>query len=127
MTTKTKKKPEKGSELLESSEALAEQLTKGEQFLEKNRKYVFIFGGAIALVIIGIFLFNYYKSTQGEKAQVDMFQAQYYFEADSLDKALLGDGNNLGFLDIIDEYPMTKAANLANFYAGTIYYSYQCG
>jgi hypothetical protein len=43
-----------------------------------------------------------------------MFQAVYYFEADSLDKALNGDGNNLGFLEIIDEYSVTDAANLAN-------------
>ena len=50
-----------------------------------------------------------------------MFQAVYYFEADSLDKALNGDGNNLGFLEIIDEYGVTDAANLANFYAGVSY------
>ena len=50
-----------------------------------------------------------------------MFQAVYYFEADSLDKALNGDGNNLGFLEIIDEYGITDAANLANYYAGVSY------
>ena len=47
-----------------------------------------------------------------------MFQAVYYFESDSLNKALNGDGINLGFLDIIDEYSGTDAANLARFYAG---------
>ena len=31
-----------------------------------------------------------------------MFHAQQYFEADSLDKALYGDGNSLGFIDIIN-------------------------
>ena len=50
-----------------------------------------------------------------------MFQAVYYFEADSLDKALDGDGNNLGFLAIIDDYGFSDAANLANFYAGAAY------
>ena len=50
-----------------------------------------------------------------------MFQAVYYFEADSLDKALNGDGNNLGFLDIADEYGITDAGNLANYYAGVSY------
>jgi len=121
MATKTKKKPETKNELLESSEALAERLTKGEQFLEKNKRLVFIAGGAIAVALVGIFFFNYYRNTQNEKAQVDIFQAQYYFEQDSLEKALHGDGNNLGFLDIIDDYPMSKAANLATFYTGTIY------
>ena len=50
-----------------------------------------------------------------------MFQAIYYYESDSLDKALLGDGNNYGFIDIIDNYSMTKAANLSHFYAGSAY------
>ena len=121
MATKTKKKQETGNELLESSEAIAEQVIRGEQFIEKNKKMVFIIGGMIAVVIAAFFLYDYYKTTQNEKAIVDVFQAQYYFEQDSLDKALSGDGNNFGFLDIIDEYPMSESANLANFYAGVIY------
>ncbi len=47
-----------------------------------------------------------------------MFQAVYYFEADSLNKALNGDGNNFGFLEIIEEFGITAAANLSHFYAG---------
>jgi TolA-binding protein len=50
-----------------------------------------------------------------------MFQAVFYFEADSLNKALNGDGNNLGFLSIIDDYGITDAGNLANYYAGVCY------
>ncbi len=121
MATKSKKTQESGNELLESSEAIAEQVIKGEQFLEKNRKMVFIIGGAVAVILAAFFIFDYYKTSQNEQALVDIFQAQYYFEQDSLDKALLGDGNNFGFLDIINEYPMSKSANLSNFYAGVIY------
>ncbi len=47
-----------------------------------------------------------------------MFAAERYFENDSLDLALYGDGNYLGFLDIIDDYGFTKSANLAHYYAG---------
>jgi len=47
--------------------------------------------------------------------------AQKYFEQDSLNKALNGDGQNPGFLDIIDEYSMTNASNLANYYTGLIF------
>ena len=50
-----------------------------------------------------------------------MFQAIYYFEADSLGSALNGDGNNYGFLDIMDEYSGTEAANIASYYAGACY------
>lgn len=120
MATKTKKKPEKGSELLESHEALAEQLSRGEEFIEKNKKIVFIIGGVLAVVVAGFFLFKYYKETQNQQANAEVFQAQYYFEQDSLSKALNGDGNNLGFLEIIEEYPMSDAANLSHFYAGAI-------
>jgi tetratricopeptide (TPR) repeat protein len=48
-----------------------------------------------------------------------MFMAEKYFSQDSLKLALNGDGNNLGFIDIADQYKLTKTGKLANFYAGT--------
>jgi len=117
----SKKKETKKNEIFESSEALAEQLSKSERFVEENKTLVFGILGAIMLAVAGYFIFNYYVSNQNEQAQIDMFQAVYYFEADSLDKALNGDGNNYGFLDIIDNYRITKTANLAHFYSGAIY------
>lgn len=120
MMAKSKRnvKPGKGEELLENPEVLAEQISKTEEFIEKNRKLVFIVGGAISLMVAGYFLYNYWITNRNATAQNEMFQAVYYFEADSLDNALNGDGNNLGFLDIIDSYSMTEAANLAHYYAG---------
>jgi len=50
-----------------------------------------------------------------------MFMAEKYFEKDSVNLALFGDGNYLGFLDIIDDYKMTKSANLSKYYAGICY------
>jgi len=119
--SKVKGKPQKGEDLLENPEVLAEQISKTEEFLEKNKKMVMIVGGAIALIVAGYFLYNYWVTTQNENAQNEMFQAIYYFEADSLDLALNGDGNNYGFLEIIDNYGMSDAANLSNYYAGAIY------
>ncbi len=89
--------------------------------LSRNPKIVVGVAAAILIIVGGYFAFNYYKNSQNDLAQKEMFQAVYYFEADSLDKALNGDGNNLGFLEIIDEYGVTDAANLANFYAGVSY------
>jgi tetratricopeptide (TPR) repeat protein len=121
--TKYRKKKDikKGNELLESPEALAERLSKTEQYLEKNKKVVLIALGSIALVISAFFLGRYYLTNQNNQAQVDMFQAVYYFESDSLDLALNGDGNNYGFLDIIDNYSFTETANLAHYYVGASY------
>ena len=51
-----------------------------------------------------------------------MFQAEFQFERDSFELALLNPGGGYsGFLDIIDNYGGTKAANLANYYAGISY------
>jgi tetratricopeptide (TPR) repeat protein len=118
---KKKKAEKKGSELLESPEALAARLSKTEQYLEKNKKIVLIAIGTLAVIVSGFFLGRYYLNNQNNQAQIEMFQAIYYFESDSLDLALNGDGNNYGFLDIIDNYGFSKAANLAHFYVGASY------
>jgi len=123
MAVKNKKQsPENaGNDLLENPEALAESFSKTEEFINNNKGLVFGLFGLLVLIIGGLFGFRGYKNSQNEQAQSDMFQAIYYFESDSLDLALEGDGNNLGFLDIIEEYGITDAANLANFYVGTAY------
>lgn len=115
------KKEEHKHELLENPEALKEKLAGAENWLEQNPKIVVGIAAAILIIVGGYFAFNYYKNNQNALAQNEMFQAVYYFEADSLDKALNGDGNNLGFLQIIDEFGITDAANLANYYAGVSY------
>ena len=109
------------SELLESSEALRERISGTEDFVKKNAGLLTGIFVAIALIIGGFFGYRYYMDSQNDAAQEEMFQAVFYFEADSLSKALNGDGNNYGFLEIIDEYGGTKAANLAHYYSGLIY------
>jgi len=106
----------KGDQRLENIE---ETLTKTEQFIFNNQKNISVVVLIILAAIIGYFAYNkYYMAPKSMEASKQMFAAQRYFELDSLDKALYGDGNNLGFLDIIDEYSMTKPGNLANYYAG---------
>jgi tetratricopeptide (TPR) repeat protein len=117
--SKTKKKQPERAKLVEDPNELRERLTRTEEFLETNRKWVFLIGGAIVVLIMAFFGFKYYVDRQNLEAHANMFQAQYYFEDDEFSLALNGDGNNMGFLEIIDEYPLTEAANLAHFYAGT--------
>lgn len=113
-------KKEENKDLLENPELLAEKVEGVEHWIEENPKIVFGVLGALVLIVGGFFGFRYYVGTQESIAQQEMFQAVYYFEADSLDLALKGDGNNLGFEQIIDDFGMTDAANLANYYAGAI-------
>ncbi|MBU2915497.1 MULTISPECIES: tetratricopeptide repeat protein [Reichenbachiella] len=121
MTKKRKDAESHGNDLLESPEALAAQLSRTEHFIEKNKTLVSVLGGVVAVIIIGFLFGRYYIENQNENAQRDMFQAVYYFEADSLGLALNGDGNNYGFLEIMDSYGMTDAANLASYYTGATY------
>lgn len=99
-----------------------EALSKSEKFIEKNQKILTIVIGSAVVIVLGVFAFQkLYVAPREKAAQGQMFVAQKYFEQDSLNKALNGDANYPGFLDIIDDYSMTKSANLANYYAGIIY------
>lgn len=110
----------KGSEyeLLENPDALANRLNKSEDFVKKNKNALLGAFALIAAVIVGGFLYYNYRTSRNAEAQSEMFQAVYYFEADSLNKALAGDGQYLGLTQIADEYSGTDAGNLASYYAG---------
>ena len=92
-----------------------------QHFFEKNKNLILGGLGLFLVIIIGGY---YYKNIYMPKAEMsannDMFDAQYYFEKDSFALALNSDG---GFLDVINNHGNTKAANLANYYAGLCYYN----
>jgi TolA-binding protein len=96
--------------------------SKTELYIEENKKSLAIIAAGIILVITGYFAWDkLYVAPQEEEAQSKMFVAQQYFENDSLDKAINGDGNNPGFKTIAEEYGVTKSANLAHYYLGICY------
>lgn len=102
--------------------AVEEALSKSEVFIEKNQKIIGIVVGAIAIIVLAYFGFQrFYLEPREKEAQSQMFMAEKYFEQDSLSRALNGDGSYPGFLEIIDDYGMTKAATLAHYYTGIIY------
>jgi len=106
----------------ENIQAVEEALGKTEQFIEDNQKPILIVVGIAVIIILAYFGFQrFYLAPKEKSAQEQIFMAEYYFEVDSLDLALFGDGSNPGFLDIIDNYKFTKTADLAHYYVGTIY------
>jgi TolA-binding protein len=122
MATKQPKKSDQ-NELIENPEVIAEKIVPGEDFLKNNSK---VLAGILAVVVVligGILFFQINTQNQNEKAQAEMFQAVYFFEQDSVDYALNGDGINKGFLAIVENYPRTDAANLSHLYIGSIYLS----
>ncbi|MGC8803195.1 MAG: tetratricopeptide repeat protein [Bacteroidales bacterium] len=109
-------------EQLATTEGVAHALSSVELFFENNKKIIIIVLVAIVVVVGGFYLYKKaYVGPLEKEAQEQMFMAERYFERDSFNLALNGDGNNWGFLKIIDEYGITSSANLARYYAGICY------
>lgn len=78
----------------------------------------------IGVLAVGLVWWSYNHFLRGPKVQKSndaIFAAQNYFGMDSINFALNGDGNHLGFLKIIDKFSGTPASNLAHYYAGVCY------
>ena len=102
----------------ENAEAVVEALSKTEKFFNQYGKLVA--GLAAALVVLAVAVFCYVKFAYQPavaEAQGQMALAEQNFRAENYELALNGDGNVLGFAQIIDEYG-AKAGKAANFYAG---------
>ena len=101
--------------------ALDVQLNKGEAFIEKNWKKIAAVLGVVIVVVAGVYLYKHHMADQELEAQGAIASAQTAFAQQQYEQALNGDGNNKGFLKIIDEFGGTKTANLAKLYAGLAY------
>jgi predicted negative regulator of RcsB-dependent stress response len=113
-----------GSKLMEKPDTMTADISNNSEIIQKlqrNRNVLIGVVAAVMLLIGGWIGYNYYKQNKNEEAQAYMFPAVYHFEADSLNKALKGDGINDGLETIADNYSMTDAGNLAQFYAGVAY------
>ena len=78
---------------------LEDRLNNFEQWVNDNKKMITIVGVVLFVIVGGYFGFTkLYLEPKSKEANDQIFQAQQYFGKDSLDRALNGDGNNLGFL-----------------------------
>jgi len=111
-------KKNSGLDFLEDPDALEGRLEDVGDFFQQNRNIVLGVLGGIVLLALGYFGYRFYISSQDETAQVEMFPSVYQLEADSLKKALNGDGKSPGLLSVADNYGATPAGNLADFYSG---------
>lgn len=90
-------------------------------FMEKNRNAVLI-GGVAILAIIGYFVYNWTQSGKvNAEAQAEMIMPVLYYEQDSMNKAINGDGQSNSLVNIVEEYGSSDAGNLARYYLGTAY------
>jgi len=94
-------------------------LSRTEHFIEENQNRLSMIAFAIIIIVAGYWgLKKFYFQPLEQEAQKQIFYAQQYFEKDSFNLALNGDGQNAGLLEVIEDYGSTKAGNLAVFYAG---------
>ena len=105
-----------------SMENVEHALSKTEQFIEDNQKMLTIIMFAIIIIVGGYWgAKKLYFVPQANEAQEMMFFAQDYFEKDSFNLALKGDGMNMGFIEVANNYSITKPGKLAKYYAGVSY------
>ena len=101
-----------------NAEAVVEAVSKTEKFFSENGKLI---GGiAAGVVVLAIAVFCWFKFAYQPavvEAQDQMALAEQNFMAADYELALNGDGNVLGFNQIIDEYG-AKAGKAVYFYAG---------
>ena len=102
----------------ENVEAVVEAVSKTEKSFNENGKVLGFAAAAVVAAAAIIFCVNkfVYQPAQAE-AQGQMAIAEQAFRTGDFELALNGDGNVLGFAQIIDEYG-AKAGKAAPFYAG---------
>lgn len=102
---------------------LVETRDNAQSFFEKNQFQVLGGIALLALLVGGLTAyFMMYKAPRDSKAMAAMYKAEQQFQRDSFALALENPGGGFdGFLDIIDKYNGSKAANLARYYAGVSY------
>ena len=101
-----------------NAEAVAEAVSKTEVFFKENSKPLVICIAAVIVLAVGIFLWHKYAyEPKVAEAQEQMYPAENNFRNAEYELALNGDGNVLGFAQIIDEYG-AKGGKSVYFYAG---------
>ena len=99
-----------------------EKIAASRSFFEKYKKAILWGGGGLlAIIIIALLVHQFYITPRNLHAQESIFRAEQAFNEGNYEKALNGDGENMGFLAVIDEYGSTKAGNLACLYAAKCY------
>lgn len=104
-------------------EGIEQALTRSEQFIEENQKgLTYFLIGIIVVLLIIIGGNRYYLKPLNEEAAADMYYAERFFEIDSFNLALNGYGTYPGFLNVMDDYGMSKSAKISRYYAGVCYH-----
>lgn len=106
-----KKENNESIEIIESPEALQQELTKVTGIFENNKSSVILAGIAVIAAIVGYFGFSWYQTNQATEGEKKLYKAVYAFEADSLATAAKD------LAKVSDEFG-GNVQNLADLYLG---------
>lgn len=108
---------------LDLDKKLGEELGRAEHFVQENKKVLSIVIAALIVLVGGYVGFKQFVvAPQEEEAQAALFLVQQQFEKDSFNLVVNGNGTEmLSAVDIVEEYGLTKAGNIAAYMAGVAY------
>jgi len=99
-------------------ESVENALNATEHFLEKNKNIlIYSVVAVLAIAAIGFSYSQFYRKPLKEEAMAQTFVAEQNFRNDNFEVALNGDGNTLGFNQVIEEYGSAAPAAVY-MYAG---------
>ena len=102
----------------ENAEAVVEAVSKTEKFFNENGKLLAGICAGVVVACAAVFCWvKFVHQPQVAEAQGQMAYAEQVFRSGDYQTALNGDGNTLGFVQIIEEYGK-KAGESVYFYAG---------
>ena len=111
-----KKKINKEAEVRQQN--VAEAVSKTDQFFKENATLIYGCVAAVLVIALAVFAYNrFYLQPKKAEAQKEMFHAEQWFAQGEYELALQGDGNYLGFEDVIDQYGAKGGASVY-MYAG---------
>lgn len=109
---------EKNDKAKENTASVVEAVSRTELFFSSNKVAITAVVTVLILAGLGIFLWHKFGYLpKSEEAQEQMFPAEANFREGEYELALNGDGNVLGFAQIIEDYG-AKAGKAVYFYAG---------
>ena len=99
-------------------ENIEQTVSATEQFYNEHKKMIWGALATILVIVLGILAYQkFIYQPKCAEAMEQSYPAEMNFQAGEYDLALSGDGNNLGFADIIDQYG-SKAGQAVYLYAG---------
>lgn len=91
-------------------------------FADNRRTILYAVGGIVGLALLYFGYRKFIVEPDMAEAESRIFYAEQWFAADSLDRAVKGDGQHAGLLEIAESYSGTPAGKRASYLMGVIRY-----